>query len=346
MTAAADRVKVPLRIRFLDPVQPFRLGREIRFEVERADLEGGGPPVPIDQLDFGFAPLEWGEVRVGDGPALGVVKVVAVAKPRDVYDRPKYELSATFKARGGLEVETVTRFALAWGAPVVELRFFIMDEERFDPFDPQAQSRPLAPAADFEVVPAGSADVFLDGSRFFARIHDPRTVTTVTVRFPNGEKAATRIDLGRVALGSDGFSLPANPTPVPTPAPVPVPVPVPEPRLLDSVPQPAPALAPAPPPVPPPPPPPPPPPAPVLPVVPAASSLDPSASLRREIQSVRREIDAALSAVAPGPLPPAQRDRLKKRLDFMRSAVQGYRGPDVQVLREFYDRSLGAISLG
>src|SRR5207248_1845220 len=102
--------------------------------------------------------LVWGEVRPGAETGLAVVTVVATAKPADIYDRPKYGLSATFKARGDAALETVNRFVLGMAAPVVELRFFIREDDLLDGFNPQEQRTPLT-VEDFEVTPPGSAEI-------------------------------------------------------------------------------------------------------------------------------------------------------------------------------------------
>ena len=54
------------------------------------------------------------------------------------------------------------------------------------------------------------------------------------------------------------------------------------------------------------------------------------------------EFDAAL---ADGAIPPGKRERLLKKIDFMRGAVQAYKGPDVQALRDFFQRTLGEVVL-
>lgn len=188
--------KVPLRIRFIDPVQGIKVGKELRFEV----LQGEGPDahrVAIERLDFAFSPLAWGEVRTDDDPFLGVVRVVAVHRPADIYERPHYDVSATLKARGGTSVETVNQFALALSAPVVELKFYIRDEEDGDLelFHPQEQRRPLDPARDIRATPPYGVEVFEEGRRIFLRILDPARRPEVTVTFPNQEEATLAIDV-------------------------------------------------------------------------------------------------------------------------------------------------------
>jgi hypothetical protein len=197
MAATTTRGQVPLEIKFIDPQKPIKVGREIRFEVVRTDRPS--ERVPFDQLDFAFAPVLWGVVSAGGEAGTGVVKVVALAKSRDVYDRPKYEMSATYKARGDAALESGNLFALALAAPVVEVKFFVREEdptipEEYEPFDPQAQSQPLS-SADFKVEPPHAAEVFEEAGRFFARIADPSLVGTLTVTFPNGEEATLRLDV-------------------------------------------------------------------------------------------------------------------------------------------------------
>jgi hypothetical protein len=385
IATSAEQVKVPLEIRFLDPVSSLKVGREVRIEVRRAD--GTGERVPVDQLDFSFAPLVWGEVRAGADPGQGIVRVIALAKTADIYDRPRYGLTATYKARGDAALEeTGSRFALGMAVPIVDIHFYFRDQDEFEPFEPQEQRTPLA-AEDFEVSPPGSAEVILEGKRVRARVLRPGAAPRLTVRFPNGERATIELDMTRAgrtgpiamtpgtdaagavaqdvntpaknmntppqnvnmhseaaefaSTATEALAAPPPPPPAwiasppsrpeaaaPPPASVPAPVPVPEtPPLRASVaaaapPTPAPAPAPA---------------------KPVGPAVDPSASLRREVQQVRREVDAA---IADGPIPPGKRERLQKKIEAMRAIVQGYRGPDVAALRDFFQRTLGDVALG
>jgi hypothetical protein len=348
--------KVPLRIRFLDAVQGIKVGKEFRFEVVQED-RGAEQRVAIDRLDFSFAPLAWGEVRPGPGPTTGVVRVIAVHKPVDIYDRPKYDMVATFKAHGGTVVETVTQFALGLGLPVVELAFYIKHgDEEFESFRPMEQRKTLDPRRDFEITPVGAAEVFADGKRLYLRLLRPEARPRVTVRFPNEETATLEVDLRRAGAGplflapeEDPEPLLAPPPPVrisPAPAFEMLARPEPTPRPLPAVREEAPA---APEEEPPPRPPieaPPPgradrsarfaaaeapdaPPAPIPPI-PPRPALDPSAGLRAELSRLRLEVERARAAGAFAQEGP----RLAKRAEFLKGAVQSYVGPDVERLRE------------
>jgi len=257
MATTSPRAQVPLQIKFIDAIRPVKMGRELRFEVVRTDRPT--ERVPFDQLDFSFAPVLWGIVGPGAEPGLGVVKVVALAKSRDVYDKPKYEMTATYKARGDTQLETGNLFALAYLPPVVELRFYVReddpseDETHYEEFDPQKQGTPLK-SGDIKVDPPHAADIFEQGGRFFARILKPTTTGTIIVTFPNGEKATVILDvrhagkrpeeLARLSEAQDaledeseappsiagiGGGSPVPPAPKTAPAPVPAPVSVPAP---------------------------------------------------------------------------------------------------------------------
>ncbi|HVY62217.1 MAG TPA: hypothetical protein VHF22_11225 [Planctomycetota bacterium] len=316
IATAAEQVKVPLKIRFLDPVTSLKVGREVRIEVTRAD--GAGERVPIDHLDFSFSPLVWGEVRPGPETGLAVVRVVATAKPVDIYDRPKYGLTATFKARGDAALEHVNRFVLGMAAPVVELRFFIREDDLLEGFNPQEQRTPLT-LADFEVAPPGSAEVIVDGDRIAARILWANVVPKLTVKFPNGERAA--IDLDLTKAGAKTVVAPEEAPAEPAPATSPALATAPSAASAPAKPAAGPVLTP-----------------------PPQPAIDPSASLRREVQAVRRDVDTALAA--GGPLPPSTRERLLKKIDSLRGFVLAYKGPDAASLREFFQRTLGEVALG
>ena len=77
MPTTSPRPQVPLQIKFIDPIRPVKMGRELRFEVTRTDRPT--ERVSFDQLDFAFAPVMWGVVGPGAEPGTGVVKVVAVS---------------------------------------------------------------------------------------------------------------------------------------------------------------------------------------------------------------------------------------------------------------------------
>jgi hypothetical protein len=191
---------VPLQIRFIDSIRPVKIGRELRFEVTRTDRPT--ERVSFDQLDFAFAPVLWGDVGPGTEDGTGVVRVVALAKSRDVYDKPKYEMTATFKARGDTSLEAGNLFAIGLAAPVVEIKFFTREddpsteavEQEYEEFDPQAQSTPLKPS-DLSVDPAHHAELFEKGGKFYARILDPMRAGRLIVTFPNGEKAEIALDV-------------------------------------------------------------------------------------------------------------------------------------------------------
>jgi hypothetical protein len=189
----------PLKIRFLDPIREMKIGDQFRFEVAPPE-KGARSRIPIEALDFRFTPFAWGDVEVGASPCVGIVRVSALHKPLDVYDRPKYEMFATFKASGGAEVETVTQFAVAVTPPVVELRFFLREAAGLTPFSPQEQARALVPERDIRVSPPDAAEVFAERERLFLRVLRPSARPRLTITFPNEEVATLEVDLDR-ALG-------------------------------------------------------------------------------------------------------------------------------------------------
>lgn len=344
---------VPLHIRFLDPIQGIKIGKDFRFEVAEADAGRGEHKVAIDRLDFSFAPLAWGEVRPGADATTGIVRVVAVHRPADIYDRPKYDMVATVKSHGGAVVETVVRFALAIGLPVVELLFFLKNgDEEFEPFRPQEQRTSLDARRDFEVEPRDAGEVFVERDRIFFRFLRSDVRPRVTARFPNEETATLEVDLRHAGRGPVVEEEAEAPEELLAPPPEPAvearaSTPLPPAEVLkegDDAPAAIVGVADSPryglsfeveaqgraasqspepkgeflqsqSPTPP---------------LPARPPVDPSAGLRAELARLRADADRARAANALADEGP----RLARKAEFLKNAVKSYVGPDVERLRD------------
>src|SRR5208282_5747344 len=93
----ADDQPLALEIELLDPIDDMEVGNVYRFQVLQRAARGEKHQIPIETLDFTFAPIPWGKVVPTDDPGLGTIQVVQVVNQDDVFLATHYSVEAALR---------------------------------------------------------------------------------------------------------------------------------------------------------------------------------------------------------------------------------------------------------
>ncbi len=197
-----------LQIEFKDNVKPLSVGKEIRFVVS-GRIGGERVNVDIDTLEFAFKPEGWGEVRQGTDKSTGVIVVKKLVSEGDIFDETEYVVRAAFRGEGEGAIRDKNRFRIALGLPLIELKLSYSGGVEWIEFDERTRAR-FDIQKNFEVSHPDIIKVItMDGKFYVQFLKESDIKPSVTVIFPNGDRATLVIDISWVrsqSAESAGFA--------------------------------------------------------------------------------------------------------------------------------------------
>lgn len=186
-----------LQIEFKDSVKPLSVGKEIRFVVS-SNIGGERVNVEIDKLKFTFEPEGWGEVRPGAEKTTGIIVVKKLVSEGDIFDETEYVVRAAFKGEGEGTIRERNRFRVALGLPIIELKLFYSGGAGWVEFDERTRAR-LDVQKNFEVSHPDIIKIITMEGKFYVQfLKESDIKPSVTVIFPNGDRATLVIDISWV----------------------------------------------------------------------------------------------------------------------------------------------------
>ncbi|MDQ7780537.1 MAG: hypothetical protein RDV41_12650 [Planctomycetota bacterium] len=186
-----------LQIEFKDTVKPLSVGKEIRFVVV-GKIGGDRGNVDISLLEFTFKPEGWGEVKSGPDKTTGIIEVKKLVSAGDIFDETEYVVRAAFKGEGEGAIRDKNRFKIALGLPIIELKFFYSGGGNWTEFDERSLAR-LDVNRSFEVSHPDIIKVIAMEGKFYVKfLKESDVKPSVTVIFPNGDRATLVIDISWV----------------------------------------------------------------------------------------------------------------------------------------------------
>lgn len=196
----AGQGNVPLQIQFIDEPGELVVGEKVRFRVLKQGAIGQGQNIEIDQLDFLFKPIVWGQVEMTEDPYVGLLRIVELIENPDVYATPDYAISAVLKASGGTVLKPKRRSRLAPRRIELELLFLYGYPGAFERYDPLKAKRPLDPESAFRIDSENARVRVRDGRIYLVCESLADLFNRVECRLPSGDVASldlvTLIDSG------------------------------------------------------------------------------------------------------------------------------------------------------
>lgn len=180
-------MNVPLNIQFIDPPGDLDVGEKLRFRVVKQGAVGQGLNIEIQQLDFLFQPIMWGQVENTDDPFVGLLRVVELIETSDVYAQPDYSISAVLKARGGTILKPRRQSRMSPRRIEVELIFLHGYPGNYERYDPLTSEQALDPDRAFRLASDTQKIVVRDGRIFLECETLGDLLTRVDCKLPNGE---------------------------------------------------------------------------------------------------------------------------------------------------------------
>jgi hypothetical protein len=190
----ADDQPLPLEIEFLDPIEDIEVGNVYRFQVLQRTARGEKHQLPIDTLDYSFAPIPWGKVATTNDAGLGTIQVVQVVNPEDVFLAPHYSVEATIRPHAVRTLAPKKRIRMSAVAFEIELGFATGLEGKWKSFQPFSLPRPVDLGTAKLSDPANHKIVTRDGKVFLRVEHLEDLPAEIALTFPNGETAALKIE--------------------------------------------------------------------------------------------------------------------------------------------------------
>jgi hypothetical protein len=184
---------VPLSIEFIDPPGDLDVGEKLRFRVVSQGAVGQGHNIEVQQLDFLFNPIMWGQVEATDDPDVGLLRVIELIETSDIYAQPDYSISAVLKARGATVLKPKRLSRMAPRRVEIELIFLHGYGGNFERYDPLTGVQPLDPARAFRLDSDTQQVVIRNGRVFLQSESLGDLVTRVDCKLPNGETVSCDI---------------------------------------------------------------------------------------------------------------------------------------------------------
>lgn len=185
---------LPLEIDFLDPVDDVEIGRVFRFQVLQRNARGAREPVSIEDLEFSFTPMVWGTVLPSEDRAVGVIRVIEVVEPEDVFLAPHYSVHARYKRGADRTLAPKRKIRMSAISVEIELGFAVGLEGKWKSFQPLSLPRPVDLSTAKVSEPASQKLLVRDGKVFLRIEHLDSVPVDLGLTFPNGETAALRVD--------------------------------------------------------------------------------------------------------------------------------------------------------
>ncbi len=190
----SDDQPLPLEIEFLDPIEDIEVGNVYRFQVLQRNARGEKHQLPVETLDYGFAPIPWGKVASTNDPGLGTIQVVQVVNPEDVFLAPHYSVEAIIRPHAIRTLAPKKRIRMSAIAFEIELGFATGLEGKWKSFQPFSLPRPVDLATAKLSDPVNQKIVTRDGKVFLRVEHLEDLPAEIALTFPNGETAALKIE--------------------------------------------------------------------------------------------------------------------------------------------------------
>jgi hypothetical protein len=178
---------VSLQIQFIDPPGDLDVGEKLRFRVIKEGAAGQGLNIEVQQLDFLFNPIMWGQVETTDDPYVGLLRVVELIETNDVYAQPDYAISAVLKARGATVLKPKRQSRMSPRRVEVELIFLHGYPGNYEHYDPLTALQKLEPDHAFRLGSETQQIIVRDGRMFLQSESLGDLVTRVDCKLPNGE---------------------------------------------------------------------------------------------------------------------------------------------------------------
>jgi hypothetical protein len=189
----ADEQPLPLEIEFLDPIDDIEVGHKYRFQVLARAAHGEKHQIPIETLDFTFAPIPWGKVVLSNDAGLATIEVMQVVDPEDVFLAPHYSVEAQLRPKALRTLAPKKRIRMSAVAIEIELGFATGLEGKWKAFQPFTLPRPVD-LATAKLSDSTGKLLVRDGKVFLRLEHLDAFPSEIALTFPNGETAALRID--------------------------------------------------------------------------------------------------------------------------------------------------------
>lgn len=190
----ADEQPLPLEIEFLDPIDDIEVGHKYRFQVLQRNARGEKHQIPIDTLDFTFAPIPWGKVVAGGDAGMATIEVIQIVDPEDVFLAPHYSVEAQLRPHAIRTLAPKKRIRMTALAVEIELGFATGLEGKWKSFAPFSLPRPVDLGTAKHSDPSNHKLLVRDGKVFLRVEHLDDLPAELTLTFPNGETTGLRID--------------------------------------------------------------------------------------------------------------------------------------------------------